>query len=356
MLWLGTQWFIRGLCLAVVALGLGLSMGQGQAAQPPSVASALVGMPSADAFLGTFADDQVSITLEPSMVGGSAPGVRSYMGTITGHGGAYPFRATSGDGRELIGQFESGGHAFAFTAILSGDALILSTGGVSYVLQRVRDAGDHVGGLEVPLPAGLCEGPADPLRHGTATFVEPFVETDAERVLGGILSLGAQPDGPWTASLKGASYRLVNTSNPTAVRFFYLMSLPGAPEGGPAQGTTTLDLSIQAGSDVAGAGILFGFEPTTRHYHALVLTEGGYDLYRRDNDGLQARLSVKTGAARVGASNRLAVVAEGGDMRLFLNGVSLACLGADEPIGGGIGIIAIGTGTFNFETFTYAAP
>ena len=356
MLWVGVRWCVRGSYLAVVALGLAVSMGQGQAAQPPIGASTPVGMPSADGFLGTFADDQVSITLEPSMVGGSAPGVRSYVGTITGHGGSYPFRATSGDGRELIGQFESGGHAFAFTAILSGDALILSTGGVSYVLQRVRDAGDHVGGLEDPLPAGLCEGPADPLRHGTATFVEPFVETDAERVLGGILSVGALPDGPWTASLTGASYRLVNTSNPTAVRFFYLMSLPGAPAHGPAQGTTTLDLSIQAGSDFAGAGILFGFEPATRHYHALVLTEGGYDLYRRDDDGLQARLSVKTGAARVGASNRLAVVVEGGDMHLFLNGVSLACLGASEPIEGGIGIIAIGTGTFDIETFTYAAP
>ncbi len=356
MVWARARWCVRASFLAVVALGLALSTAQGQAAQPPSGAPAPVGVPSADGFLDTCADDQLSITLEPSTVGGAPPGVRSYVGEIVAHGQAYPVRATSRDGSELIGQFESGAHAFAFNAILAADVLTLTTDGVSYVLLRVSDVGDHRVGPEDLLPAGLCDGPADPLRHGIPTYVEAFGATDVEHVLGGILSLGAQPDGPWTASLTGASYRFVNTSSPTAVHFFYLLSLPGEPEHGLAQGTVTLDLSIQAETDFAGAGILFGFEPTTRHYRALVLTEGGYDLYRRDDDGLQASLSVKTSAARVGASNRLVVVVEDGDMRLFLNGVSLAFLRTDEPIGGGIGIIAIGTGIFDIESFGYAAP
>jgi hypothetical protein len=353
MLRVRARWRVRASFLfAVVALGLALSAAQGQASQPPSKGPATAGVQSSDGFLGTFADDQASVTLEPSTVGSAPPGVRSYAGTITGFGDTYRLTATSRDGTELTGQFESGGHAFALTAILSADALTLTTGGVRYLLARVGDPSDAR--LDDPRPAGLCDTPADQLRRGVPTYIESFGATDVEQVLGGILSVGADADGPWTASLTGRSYRLVNATNPSAVRFFYLMALPGEPEHGLTQGTTTMDLAINAETDFAGAGILFGFEPTTRHYHALVLTEGGYDLYRRDEDGLQNRLSVKTGAARVGASNRLEVMVEGGDMRLFLNDVSLACLGSDEPIAGGIGIIAIGTGTFDIEAFTYA--
>ena len=280
MLWVSARRFVRGSFLpAVVALGLALSPAQGQAAH------------------------QTAITLEPSTVGGAAPGVHSYVGTITGHGGTYPFTAASRDGKEPAGQFESGGHTFALTAILSADALSLTTGGVGYLLARVSDGRHRPVDPEELGQAGPCETPADQLPRRIPTYVESFEATDVEQVLGGILSVGADGDGPWTARLTGASYQRLNTSNPTAVRFCYLLALPGEPELGLTHGTTTLDLSIQAESVFAGAGILFGFEPTTRHHHALVLTQGGYDLYRRAADGLQARLSVKCGTARVGASN-----------------------------------------------------
>ena len=347
----------------VVALFVALCWAQAQEAPEPAAAAPSPEQETTHSFLGTFTDGRVALTLESSPTGGAPPGVRSYVGTLSQEKQHYPVRASSRDGAELTGQFESGGHAFDFTATLADDALTLTTGGVSYVLARAVDVPSPFddGLPDAPedegAPAGLCDLPVDELPGGIATaFSESFENTDPQQVLGGILTVGRDADGHWTATLTGSSYRLVNEIDPTAVRFFYLLSLPGDTDRPLSQGTTTVEVSVKAETEIAGAGILYGFEPTTRYYYALVLTEGGYAFYRRDGDGLNAMLSVQSEAVRVGESNRLAIRGEGGDMRLFLNDVSLACMGTTTPIEGGIGIIAIGTGTFDIESFSYAAP
>ncbi len=88
-------------------------------------------------FTGRFLDDELTLTLEPSAVGGAAPGTRSFQGTLRYGGQDFPVTATH-DAREsrLTGTFMSAGSHLPFTATLSGDTLTFTTGGADFDLVR----------------------------------------------------------------------------------------------------------------------------------------------------------------------------------------------------------------------------
>lgn len=119
-----------------------------------------------DPLLGTFAGDGLQVR-----VSGAEGG---YQGELTLAGQVYPFEASAIAGR-LEGSFTSGSSSFAFTAVLVGDTLTLTSGGASYVTLRVPEAPvAPLNPLGAPAPAGSPDGtsasaPHDPvLAHGSA--------------------------------------------------------------------------------------------------------------------------------------------------------------------------------------------
>ena len=112
------------------------------------------------AFGGTFESDELTLSIEPSPVGGLAPGVQAFEGTLRFGDQSFPVTATH-DARapHLKGSFESAGSRFDFTASLLGDTLTFATGGVSYVLTRQVE--------ELPEP------PCNPLVPGSCSEPEP---------------------------------------------------------------------------------------------------------------------------------------------------------------------------------------
>jgi hypothetical protein len=82
------------------------------------------------AYAGAFADDQLRLVLEAPGIPGGA-----YVGTLHHGDQRYPVRAQL-EPQGLVGDFESGGSRFAFTATLAGDELTFVTDGNRYVLVR----------------------------------------------------------------------------------------------------------------------------------------------------------------------------------------------------------------------------
>lgn len=188
----------------------------------------------------------------------------------------------------------------------------------------------------------------------TYTYRETFESTDPQAVLSGVVDVGTK--GAWTATLTGTSYQLVNQSDPNAAQYYYVLSVPDQPPGPISQGTASVVVMVEGEGDHAGAGLLFALEPETRDYYAFVATTDGYAFYRRDEDGFERMISARSSLVNRGASNRLAITATGPELQLFVNDQSIARINRADPADGGIGIIALGTGTYTFEEFTYIAP
>lgn len=196
-------------------------------------------------------------------------------------------------------------------------------------------------------PAGATEA---------AGYVERFDGTDPATVFEGLLTVGH--DAPWTGTLTGQHYRLENRSAAGAVRYFYLSSLP-AGGGSPSQGTVHVDVSIDEvhpGAFVVGAGIVFDVDPDRGHYLAFVATDGGYALYVRGADGLNEAMSGTLDAFAPGERNRLTVRTAGSESTLEINGEFVASIDFGRPPSGGVGIVALGAGTFAFSGFAVEAP
>jgi hypothetical protein len=208
-----------------------------------------------------------------------------------------------------------------------------------------------------PQDAGKTDMLAAP-RAGTYAYVERFDGTDPAAVFDGLLTVGH--DAPWTGTLTGEHYRLENLSSPGAARYFYLMALPGSGAGAAlSQGTVQVDVSIaetHPGAIVVGAGLVFDVDPELGHYLAFIATDEGYALFVRDSDGLNEAMSGTTGAVAPGAWNRLAVRTSGSETVLEINGETIGSIDFGHPPAGGIGIVALGAGTFAFTDFAYASP
>lgn len=187
-----------------------------------------------------------------------------------------------------------------------------------------------------------------------AGYVEPFTDTDPRSTFGGVLDVGA--DGPWTAALTGSAYRLTNDAAPDAVRYYYLMELPG--EAGPlAQGTIGVTLGLAPGSDgLSAAGLLFDFDPNDGTYLAFALTTTGYVVLQRSDSGLELLVDEDLDTLRPDGRNRLELRAAGTSVEVVVNGETAATLNGGQPFAGGVGLVAVGAGAFEFQDFHYQRP
>ena len=129
-------------------------------------------------FKGRFLNDELMLTLEPSSIGGSAPGVSPFQGTLRYGGQDFPVTAThDARDRHLEGTFESAGSRFAFTTALSGDTLTFTTGGVDFELLRQVEHRPEPCNPLVPGSCGRSDEPELDFDYGLAAFQRGDFET-----------------------------------------------------------------------------------------------------------------------------------------------------------------------------------
>ncbi len=187
-----------------------------------------------------------------------------------------------------------------------------------------------------------------------AGYLEPFTGTDPRSTFGGVLDVGS--DGTWTGALTGTAYRLTNDASPDAVRYYYLMDVPG--EAGPlAQGTIGVTIGLAPGSGgLTAAGLLFDFDPNDGTYLAFALTTTGYVVLQRSADGLELLVDEDLDTLRPDGRNRLELRAVGTSVEVVVNGAPAATLNGGQPFAGGVGLVAVGAGAFEYQDFRYQRP
>lgn len=131
-------------------------------ATPPAAAAA-------DPWVGIFADERLTLTIDPA-------GLDGYRGVIFSNGIEFVLDVdASRDG--LVGSFESGGQAYTFDAVLEGDVVVFRTAGNVYRLARVGAQGpvDPFASPAAAAPGGSAstQAPSGPViargAHGELT-------------------------------------------------------------------------------------------------------------------------------------------------------------------------------------------
>jgi hypothetical protein len=158
-------------------------------------------------------------------------------------------------------------------------------------------------------------------------------------------------EDPWTGELKDGGYQLSNSSDEGVVKYIYTTTLTGvaAPLSGQ---TVSVDVAgTFASPSYSQAGLLFHFNPETQFYYAFVVKGNVVALVLRDANGFQELASTTADALKVNQVNRLSVVAEANTVRLLVNGAEVMSIDSPSLEPGGVGILAAGTGTFQFDNF-----
>jgi hypothetical protein len=162
------------------------------------------------------------------------------------------------------------------------------------------------------------------------------------------LQLGAF--APWMAQAEGTAYVLSNTTDPSAVTYFWV--------GNPAEEgrrTIAVDVDLREGAEGSGAGLLYGFQEEPRSYFLLMLRPGGtVALVQRTPEGFEERMGIGGDQVKPGI-NRLEIRERGKEIDILLNGTNIGAIGNDLIGRGGVGIVATGTGTFAFSNFALTA-
>lgn len=178
-----------------------------------------------------------------------------------------------------------------------------------------------------------------------------------------IWTIGA--DGPWRGSIRGGVYRLSNTTDTAAVRYGYIgLSKGDGPRDDLSNARASVEVAIgeQHIGPFTAAGLLFRFDRSRRFYTGLVLSchaSGGdsrsqLQLVRRDAQGLG--LTPLGGPQGMDASKRfrLAIVGRGEFLDLSVDDQPFRSIPAPGDMRGDPGLLAIGTGEFEFDNFAIA--
>lgn len=166
----------------------------------------------------------------------------------------------------------------------------------------------------------------------------------------GQLLIGDQ--GPWSGKIEEDVYFLINRHTAAAVKAIPL------PEG-EGGGSVAVDVLGQFQGALAGAGLLYGYNPRDESGYAFVLRpSGGYALYRLQQQSVEVVSEGTNKAIHPAAVNRLAVEVGAEGAILMVNGeqVFSQSADADQATAGRFGLVAMGVGAYSFENLTVSAP
>lgn len=166
--------------------------------------------------------------------------------------------------------------------------------------------------------------------------------------LASVVSIGVSDK--WVGQADATTYTLSNTTDPSAVRYYYA---PG-PTTGKVKVTARVTISPQPG-DNAGAGLLYSINPETRNYMAVTLQANNtVAVYARDQSGFSQVMSSSSDGLLKDGVNEVTIIGEGNSAQIFVNGQSMGSVSNDMistqyPAG----IIVLGRGSFSFSGYSH---
>lgn len=175
-------------------------------------------------------------------------------------------------------------------------------------------------------------------------------------VFGGVITFGPQIGDPWTALLRDGRLEISNGTDASVIRYYFLE--PRQVPDWAARPDVTMLASVHVGGtfgEFPGAGLVYGVDPVTHHFVALVLTGGdGYGIYVLDEQGYRAVASGSSSAIDPDGLTQLVIAPAGDGLGFYVGGERV--FEGPLPRGVGIGLVAAGTGRFAYDDFVIAAP
>ena len=176
---------------------------------------------------------------------------------------------------------------------------------------------------------------------------------DPGKIFWGVLDLGKKENDPWTGLLGKRGYELIHTGRPGAVRYYFRQRLDAQHDSTLSEQALSVEVSGQFDGEIAGAGLLYAFDPETKQYLAFVKGKGNaYAIYQKNQDGLRKIFGGKSTAIHPAPPDQLAIAPRGNTINFYINGTHIATIKDKSTPTGAAGLIAISAGRFVFDNFT----
>jgi hypothetical protein len=204
----------------------------------------------------------------------------------------------------------------------------------------------------------LGGGPALDLSRMTIVHQETFAAGQSpDTVFWGLLDIGQKENDPWTGLLANGAYVLMHKGRPGAVRYYFKHRMDQPAKETLTEYALSVDVAGKFDAEPSGAGLIYAYDPRTKHYLGFVKeAASAYAIYRRNEQGLRKIVKGKSNAVKSDQANRLTIVPQGPDINFYINGTHVATLKGHATITGGAGLLAISPGMFAFDNFTLYRP
>ncbi|MCH6256311.1 hypothetical protein MLD52_07110 [Puniceicoccaceae bacterium K14] len=152
----------------------------------------------------------------------------------------------------------------------------------------------------------------------------------------------------WSGSTVDGIYWLENQAgNPNDIRYFYT----AANESALGKRTAEVEVFTEHMDPDSRAGLLYGFQESTRSYYLIVAgSNGSIDMYRKDGDGFQLSQSSSIDA-KPNESIHIKIEEDGQQLTILANGKTLSSIGNNSIGKGNLGVAAFGSGKFGFTNY-----
>jgi hypothetical protein len=215
------------------------------------------------------------------------------------------------------------------------------------VLERLR-------GAPAPTPAATRTGPLRWIEL-QPDYVEAFDIADAavdppdvlDRAYASVWLPGE--DEVWSSTVTAGTYKLTNRTQAAAVRYIHLR----IADRDMGEAPVSVEVRCRDAANASGAGILYRFDRTRRHYLAFVAGPGDqYRLGVRDERGFRFLHAGRHAASTGAGFHRLGIAGSGGSVELYVDDRLVRRIDDGGLRHGDTGIVAIGTGEFDLDNFS----
>ena len=149
--------------------------------------------------------------------------------------------------------------------------------------------------------------------------------------------------GPWTGQARGDAYLLRGENSDSDIKYWWLDT--DQSQNGKRRVKVTVD--VQSGNGIAG--LLYGYQEDPKSYFMITVNADNTILvYERTPQGMEPRISTTT--LHRGPVT-LEITEEGSYIDISINGQSIGGFGNDRMGKGKIGIVAAGSGQFEYRDF-----
>ena len=151
---------------------------------------------------------------------------------------------------------------------------------------------------------------------------------------------------PWRKGIVNDVFRMENTSDINANSWYYT----GLDRSGEAPSVSVDVRIVQGDPEYSHAGLLYGYTDENAVRFFYTIESGRVSLFEIANGSANALMVTETDAVKDGW-NSLKITETDGMIMMDVNGREIGGVGNDHTGKGAVGIVAWGTGGFEFKNF-----